>query len=304
MTSFSRLTAALLMAGFGFTAPVLCLAADEPVTQDQLIYTLKNRDAYLKDRTKAFDQLLQQPNHEFQNAVFSILENQKESRILLSHVLNTLAFTKDRDLLDALREKLRNRKSSTLLRANVLSVLWKSEPADTAHVIRNIAQDPYESESFRVTALSYLTHTANAPENLEVARLLFKNNREPSKVRQAAGSILEATGDSNLTQEVYLTILTDKGFDWNAREFAILRGESMNFPDFEDHLLEILKDPAADARLRRTALKALIKDEMRLPGLIPQFRGLLQLVTNASLLKDLKSVVEKFDQMQRELARG
>lgn len=228
--------------------------------RERLIYTIKNRHADLKDRRAALKQLVAQETlgEDIQKMFLEMLEEENKPGPFHHDLVQAITQSKTPYIIELLKTRLQNQSTVALQKKELaLDLLWQIAPSEVLNWARDTASNRLASQPLRITALQYMVQDPNHPDHQKLASEILHDRTQAVSVRQAALAVIEATGDSKIYHDAYLTLLQNPSEDMVLRNFAILKAQLTMLPDLQNQMIAILKNPKETVEFRTIVLQAL-----------------------------------------------
>lgn len=279
------------------------LSASE-TSEAQLIFALKNKDASLKTRQAAADQILSNFVRSSGIELIKILENPKESKTLQNYISKIIVDSKSSHLTELLEKKSLDSALDTYARKAVLSCLWKTDFERALIASREIVLNSRESEAIRFESIGYLGNLPGDPDNIAVIKQVFDNKKESTTFRKSAFFLLESALVQEESVKLFQKTLTDtkeiKGF----RLLALNRLSKNHSPEKNEALIEILFNSNETAEMRQSALETLKSERNLLMKELPRLKNLYRMLEFGDFKESVRRTILDIETSKKKLSKN
>jgi len=274
----------------------------EEMTEEQIVYLLKNEDALLETRKIAADKFFADLNDEKRSVVLEVLKIRKESdtaKLFRVHLEKKIFASRDQKLFKSLRDVLENRSESLPFRQSALSIMWQADLRSISPIALRIVENIAEPEELRVSAMERLSQREEVENLTEIARKIALDKNEALSMRRTCFGFVESMTDKEEMRKFYQDIILNSSDQASLRRFLVMKGIRSNIENFPEILIKVVVDSKNDAALRQTALFGLQASGNSAVTFLPELRRLLSAEPNPEFKEDLRRFIEKVENENR-----
>lgn len=272
--------------------------AEEQMSNEQLLYILKNDDALLETRKTVVNELMESLTDEHRVAILEALKIKKttdSAKLFRAYLEQKILAKGDKEILASLKSALES-SGDAAFRMSALAVLWNANPKSISYTIIKIIQNSSEPDDLRLAALERIAFSEEyKDEALALTRRILTTKTESLLMRRACIGFLETRIPKEETHKIYQDIILNSAENTDFRRFLVMKGVYLHIPDYPQDLIKIVKDSRNAISLRQTALQGLNLAGDSAAQFLPELRRLESVESDAAFKENLKSFIEQVE---------